>query len=77
MKPTVTGYYWFKNAWKSMRTDEIKHGPAEIVKVSMSYTLRNRVVPHVIGFQWCERLDKINDQSLFDGPIACPWKEAE
>jgi len=75
MKPTVTGWYWFRDAWTSMRSGAIAHGIPHIVRVQMSYTLRNRVVPHVVGQLSSIRLDKVHEAAEFVGPLECPWKE--
>lgn len=78
MKPTVTGWYWYRSAYMSMRTNAVTLGSPMIVNVLMSATLRSRVVPQMFsigGFNM--RLDKVHSAAEFVGPLECPWKESK
>lgn len=62
-KPTASGYYWI---WPD------RHNEPEIVTVAMDYTVRNKVVPMVIGPYWKDPLEKWSPTTRWSGPILPP-----
>jgi len=76
MTPTVTGWYWMNLKHRSLVTGELSKGHAEVVMVSMTYTHRGKVVPHVIGQHWHAPLAVVRpDEAEWSGPLVCPFKQ--
>lgn len=70
--PTESGHYWLRSYTTRMDTKERVVATQEIVVVCHSYTLRGKVVPHVVAMHWKCPLSKIAKDSLWSDLIQPP-----